>query len=245
MIAHLFIGCRGSYASRWRRIVMRVLLVEDASDVAATIAAHLTREGFACDVAERAREAETCLSVQSFDLVILDIQLADGDGRDVLRNMRQREDATPVLMLSANYSVETRIGSLYDGADDYLVKPFDLRELTARIWALSRRGRDQKGSELVLGDLALNPSAQTVRLRGELVAMTRRELTLLNVLLRNPGRILTKERLFDCLFTFNESDVGLNAVELYVARIRKKLGGSDVKILTHRNLGYSIEASRS
>ncbi|ETX13140.1 chemotaxis protein CheY [Roseivivax halodurans JCM 10272] len=223
---------------------MRVLLVEDASDVAATIAAHFSREGFACDVVDTTAEAETCLQVQSFELVILDIQLADGDGRDLLRTMRQRRDPTPVLMLSANFSVETRIGSLDDGADDYLVKPFDLRELSARVRALARRANDDPAPEIVVGDISLNPSAQTVRLNGKLVSMTRRELTLLNILLRNTGRIISKEKLFDGLFTFDDADVGLNAIELYVARIRKKLGGSDVKILTHRNLGYSIESAR-
>lgn len=222
---------------------MRVLLVEDASDVAATIAAHLAREGFACDAVDTTAAAETCLRVQNFDLVVLDIQLADGDGRELLRSIRQRRDATPVLMLSANFSVETRIGSLDEGADDYLVKPFDLRELSARIRALTRRGSDQSMPEIVVGDIALDPSAQTVRLRGERVSMTRREMALLGILLRNAGRIVSKERLFEGLFTFDDADVGLNAIELYVARIRKKLGGSEVRILTHRNLGYSIEGA--
>ncbi|SFD66002.1 response regulator [Roseivivax sediminis] len=222
---------------------MRVLLVEDAEDVAATVAAYLAREGFACDVVDTTAEAETCLIVQDFDLVILDIQLADGDGRDLLRTMRQRKDATPVLMLSANFSVETRVGSLDEGADDYLVKPFDLRELGARVRALTRRGSDHAAPDIVVGDITLDPSAQTVRLRGELVPMTRRELTLLNILLHNTGRIISKEKLFEGLFTFDDADVGLNAIELYVARIRKKLGGSEVKILTHRNLGYSLESS--
>ncbi|SLN12763.1 Transcriptional regulatory protein tctD [Roseivivax jejudonensis] len=220
---------------------MRVLLIEDAGDVAATIAAHLGREGFACDVVDTAAEAETCLAVQEFDLVILDIQLPDGDGREVLRAMRRRRDTTPVLMLSANFSVETRVGSLDEGADDYLVKPFDLRELSARVRALTRRGNEQSAPEISVGDIVFDPSAHTVRLRGELVPMTRRELTLLNILMRNTGRIISKEKLFEGLFTFDDADVGLNAIELYVARIRKKLGGSDVKILTHRNLGYSLE----
>ncbi|SES37552.1 two-component system, OmpR family, response regulator TctD [Tranquillimonas rosea] len=220
---------------------MRILLVEDAADVAETVAAYLERDGFACDLAGGEAEANGYLDVQSYDLVILDIHLPDGDGRTLLRAMRRRSDGTPVLMLSANYSVETRVGSLDEGADDYLVKPFDLRELSARVRALTRRGAEAAANEIALGDLLFDQSARTLRLKGEPVAMTRRELALFNILLRNADRIVSKERLFEGLFSFDKADVGLNAIELYVARIRKKLADSAVQIRTHRGLGYSLE----
>ncbi|ETX29323.1 response regulator [Roseivivax isoporae] len=221
---------------------MRLLLVEDATDVADTVAGYLAREGFACDVARSLADARAFVEVQGFDLVILDIQLPDGDGRTLLRELRRRRDGTPVLMLSASFSVETRVGSLDEGADDYLVKPFDLRELCARVRALTRRGTDQPAPEIAVGDIVYDAAARTVRLQGELVPMTRRELTLLNILLRNTGRIVSKDRLFEGLFSFDDVDVGVNAIELYVARIRKKLGRSEVRIRTHRGLGYSLEA---
>ncbi|RVV97696.1 response regulator transcription factor [Mesobaculum littorinae] len=222
---------------------MRVLLVEDTTDVAETVAAYLVREGMACDVAGTEADAAAYLDVQSYDLVILDIQLPDGDGRALLRDLRRRRDGTPVLMLSANFSVESRVGSLDEGADDYLVKPFDLRELSARIRALSRRRFDRSVPEIVVGDIVLDPSAQTVRRAGTLLPVTRRELALLVLLMSNAGRIVSKGRLFEGLFSFDNADVGLNAIELYVARLRKKLAPSQVRIRTHRGLGYSIEAA--
>lgn len=220
---------------------MRLLLVEDAADVADTVAAALARDGYACDVAGTEAEAAACLAVQGYDLVILDIQLPDGDGREVLRGLRRSGDATPVLMLTANFSVESRVESLDRGADDYMVKPFDLRELAARVRALTRRGGDRAEPTISVGDVSFDPSARTVRIRGELLPMTRREISLLDMLLRNRGRIMPKERLFEGLFSFDNAEVGLNAVELYVGRIRKKLAASTVRISTHRGLGYRLD----
>lgn len=222
---------------------MRILLAEDTGDVAEAIVASLARVGFACDVGTTLAEAEACLQVQVYDAVILDINLPDGDGRDLLRAMRRRGLRTPVLMLTARFEVSARIDALNEGADDYLVKPFDLRELEARLRALTRREAGRLATQVEISDLVFDPSARTVQVAGEFIAMTRREMTLLDLLVSHRGRIMSKERLFDGLFSFDDSDVGMNTVELYVGRLRKKLAKSGVRIETHRGLGYRLDAA--
>lgn len=222
---------------------MRLLIVEDAEDVAEAIALSLGRAGFACDVAGRLEAGDELLRLQDYDAVVLDIHLPDGSGRDLLRAMRGRGDRTPVLMLTAEYEVTARVDALNEGADDFLVKPFDLRELEARLRALARREGGRASNLMALGALVVDPAARTVRRDGELVPLTRRELALLNLLAAHRGRIVAKDRLFDGLFAFDQDEVGVNAVELYVARLRKKLAGSGVSIETHRGLGYRLEAA--
>ncbi|MWB76593.1 response regulator [Pseudooceanicola sp. 216_PA32_1] len=221
---------------------MRLLLVEDTADLAEAVAIRLGRSGIACDTAGSVAEAQAHLAVQAYDVILLDIDLPDGTGTGLLRKLRAGGLRTPVLMLTALFSVDDRVTALNLGADDYLVKPFDQRELEARIRALYRREQSQKGEEIRLGVLALDPAAQTVTLDGAALQMTRREMTLLELLMRNPGRVMSKERLFEGLYSFDDADVGLNAVELYIARLRKKLSGSGVRIETQRGLGYRLDA---
>lgn len=220
---------------------MRLLLVEDTGDVAEAIQVSLGRVGIACDVAGSLDDGQAFLDVQRYDVIVLDINLPDGLGTDLLVEMRRRRDATPVLMLTAQFAVDDRITALNQGADDYLVKPFDLRELEARVRALVRRGQDDKGAEIALGRMVFDQSAKSLRIGDHPVAVTRRELTLLSLFLRNRGAVISKERLFDGLFSFDDSEVGLNAVELYVGRLRKKLSGSGVSIETLRGLGYRLD----
>lgn len=222
---------------------MRVLIVEDTADLGEAVAAGLGRAGFACDLVPSVAEAEDHAAVQSYDAIVLDINLPDGDGRDVLRALRRRGDRTPVLMLTAELAVTARVDALDEGADDYLVKPFDPRELEARLRVLIRRGTGRAENRITLAGLEFDPAARTVRLRGELVQLTRREMALLNLMLTHRGQILSKDRLFDGLFSFDAADVGTNTVELYVARLRKKLAGSGVRIQTHRGLGYCLDAA--
>lgn len=222
---------------------MRLLIVEDTADVAGAIASTLERAGFACDTAGGVEDARACLAVQAYAVVILDINLPDGDGRDLLRELRRRADRTPVLMLTAKFEVAARVDALDEGADDYLVKPFDLRELEARVRALSRRESGHAETRISVGRLTLDPAAQLVRRDGEIVPLTRREMALLNMLMLNRGAIMSKDRLFEGLFSFDNADVGLNTVELYIARLRKKLADSGVVIETHRGLGYRLEAT--
>ncbi len=202
----------------------------------------LDRSGIACDLAKTLDEARACVEVQRYDVIVLDINLPDGLGTELLKEMRSKGDRTPVLMLTAEFSVDDRVRGLELGADDYLVKPFDHRELEARIRALYRREQGDKAEELTLGNLTFNASARVVRLEDSPVTLTRREFSLLEILIRNRGKTVSKERLYEGVFSFQDTDVSMNALELYVARLRKKLSGSTVRIETQRGLGYKLEA---
>ncbi len=219
---------------------MRLLLVEDTFDMAEAIMIRLERVGIACDPAKTLEEARACVDVQRYDVIVLDINLPDGIGTALLKEMRARGDRTPVLMLTAAFSVDDRVSSLNSGADDYLVKPFDHRELEARIRALYRREQGDKAEELSLGNLTFNASARSVHQDDSPITLTRREFSLLELLIRNRGKTISKERLFEGVFSFEETDVGMNALELYIARLRKKLAGCSVKIETQRGLGYRL-----
>ncbi|SFG93682.1 two-component system, OmpR family, response regulator TctD [Palleronia marisminoris] len=221
---------------------MRVLIVEDTRDVGEAVVTSLSRAGFACDLAGTLDDAEEALAVQAYDAIVLDINLPDGDGRDLLKGLRRSGNQIPVLMLTAEFEVTARVEALDGGADDYLVKPFDLRELEARLRVLLRRETGRADNAMTIGALAFDESGRTVRIDGAPVQMTRREMTLLSLMLAHRDQILSKERLFDGLFSFDRSEVGTNTVELYVARLRKKLAGSRVKIETHRGLGYRLVA---
>ncbi|GAA3868476.1 response regulator transcription factor [Celeribacter arenosi] len=219
---------------------MRVLIVEDAEDVAEAISIRLGKSGMACDIADSCQAAEDYLAVQRYDAMVLDINLPDRNGTELLAQLRTGGDRTPVLMLTALFSVDDRVSALDLGADDYLVKPFDQRELEARLRALVRREATQKSDAIALGPLSFSPAALSASLDGEPLDLTRREATLLGLLLRSQGTVLSKKRLYDGLFAFDDADVGLNAIELYIARLRKKLAASAVSIETQRGLGYRI-----
>lgn len=219
---------------------MRILIVEDAADVAEAVAIRLGKTGMACDIAENCASAEDFLAVQRYDAIVLDINLPDRNGTDLLHDIRARGDRTPVMMLTALFSVDDRVSALDLGADDYLVKPFDQRELEARLRALVRRETNQKSDALSLGPLSYSSATLTATLDGQPLELTRREATLLGLLLRHKDTLLGKQRLYDGLFAFDDADVGLNAIELYIARLRKKLATSSVSIETQRGLGYRI-----
>ena len=220
---------------------MRMLLVEDTEDVAEPIVAAFSRHGHAVDHMATREAAQDALAVQEYDLVILDLMLPDGSGLELLRCLRAARSPTPVLVLTARLDVDDRVDALDTGADDYLTKPFDLRELEARARALIRRQSEVRSGVVLYGDLSLDAAAGLASVNGAPLPLTRREFRLLEILLANRGRVIPKERLFDKLFSFEETDVGLNAVELYVARLRRKLAASKVSIRTLRGLGYQLE----
>lgn len=226
----------------WEERGVRLLLVEDTEDVANAIVSSFGRHGHAVDHALTRAEAEDALAVQDYDLVILDIQLPDGSGMDVLRDLRGRKVATPVLMLTARLDVEDRVEALDIGADDYLMKPFDLRELEARVRALVRRNTGSSSGVLEYGDLTVDPAGRSASITGTALSLTRREFSLLEILVTNRGRVMPKESLYEKIFAFDAEDVGLNAIELYVGRLRRKLDTSRVSIRTLRGLGYQLVA---
>lgn len=211
--------------------------------MAEAIVTRLARSGMACDLAGDVTTAKGFLDVQRYDAIVLDINLPDGLGTDLLRDLRARGDTTPVLMLTALFSVDDRVSALDLGADDYLVKPFDQRELEARLRALLRRETDQKGDVLKLADLAFYPANLSAQHSGKQLELTRREAALLGVLMRHPRQVMGKERLYEGIYSFDEVDVGLNAIELYIGRLRKKISGSGAMIETQRGLGYRIVES--
>lgn len=220
---------------------MRILLVEDTADVAEPIVATFSRHGHAVDHMATREAAEDALAVQEYDLIILDLMLPDGSGLALLRGLRAGQCLTPVLILTARLDVDDRVDALDTGADDYLTKPFDLRELEARARALIRRRGEARSCTVLYGDLSLDAAAHRASVNGAPLPLTRREFRLLEILLANRGRVIPKDRLFDKLFSFEETDVGLNAVELYIARLRRKLAPSKVSIRTLRGLGYQLE----
>lgn len=197
------------------------------------------RMGHAVDWEKSQTGAEDALAVQSYALIVLDINLPDGSGFDVLSRLRAGGSSTPVLVLTARALVDDRVDALDTGADDYLVKPFDFRELEARARALLRRRQGSAVSVLSAGNLALDQVARSVTVEGTPVELTRREISLLEVLLGHPGKVYSKSDLLDQLYGF-ESEAGPNAIELYVGRLRRKLAGADIEIRTLRGVGYQI-----
>ena len=222
---------------------MRLLLIEDTGDVAEAVARSFALRGDAVDHAATLTEADGFLRAQPYDVVILDIGLPDGEGTEVLRALRARGDGTPVLMLTARGAVEDRVAALDLGADDYMVKPFDLRELQARVRALARRGAGgERAGTLSFGRLEFDPAGRELSVAGVPVVLTRREFSLLEILLRNRGRVVPKERLHEHLFSFADEEIGMNAVETQIARLRRKIEGGGVTLHTLRGLGYQLVA---
>lgn len=219
---------------------MRLLLVEDTADVADAIVQSFLRRGDAVDCVGTVEAAHDALAVNQYEVLILDINLPDGEGTEILRTLRRQRKPTPVLMLTARMSVEDRVEALDVGADDYLVKPFDLRELHARVRALGRRAGADRSGVIEFGPLQLDPAGQVASVGGVALQLTRREFSLLEALMANRTRIMAKERLFDRMFSMDEEEIGMNAIETYVARLRRKLEGSGVGIRTLRGLGYQL-----
>lgn len=219
---------------------MRLLLVEDAEDVAEAIVASFQRRGDAIDCVGTVEAADDVLAVNEYDVVILDVNLPDGQGTEVLQSLRRQRRPTPVLILTARMAVEDRVAALDTGADDYLVKPFDLRELQARVRALERRAGGDRSGVIAFGRLSLDPAGQVATCDGAPLPLTRREFSLIEALMANRTRIMSKQRLFDRMFGMDDEEVGLNAIETYVARLRRKLDGTGVAIRTLRGLGYQL-----
>ncbi|WP_420101707.1 response regulator [Bosea sp. (in: a-proteobacteria)] len=218
---------------------MRVLVVEDTADIAEAVVMRLEKIGHAVDWERDGAVAAELLAVQGYDLVILDLSLPGQDGLAILKGMRARKLKTPVLVLTARSAVDERIGALDLGADDYLVKPFDYGELEARARALLRRSAGQSDNLLCVGPLAIDRAGRVATIEGRPLNLTRRELTVLEILAMRPERIVPKEELVEQLFNFDQ-EASPNAVEQFVTRLRRKLGDAPVEIRTLRGLGYQL-----
>jgi DNA-binding response OmpR family regulator len=216
---------------------MRVLLIEDDDVLGAAIRDHVASGGQAIDWVRRIDDARLALAGTPYDLVLLDLGLPDGDGLDLLRRLRAAGDATPVIIATAQDQVAVRIEGLNSGADDYLVKPFDLSEMSARLAAVARRSGSHPNPVVRIGAVEIDLAHRVATVEGTPAAMTAREWAILERLLRHRGAIVAKADIEDSLYAFG-AEVESNAVEVYVSRLRKKLGRDVVR--TVRGLGYQV-----
>jgi DNA-binding response OmpR family regulator len=220
---------------------MRLLLVEDNERFAELLKSGLAAAGFAVDVIGTAADARAALNANRFAIVILDLGLPDAGGLEVLTEMRRNRDTTPVLILTARGGLQDRVSGLGSGADDYLVKPFALEELIARLRALLRRPGYLLGIPLELGNLTLDTVARQAFVDEEPIFFSPREISVLEHLLRRSGRVVGKNLLESDLYGVSH-EIGSNAVEVYVHRLRKRLAevGASIEIHTLRGVGYVI-----
>lgn len=216
---------------------MRLLLVEDTQDLAWSVLRFLQGEGHAVDHAPDAATARAARDVAEYACVILDLGLPDGSGLALLKAWRAAGDRTPIVIATARDQISDRIAGLDAGADDYVVKPYDLSELAARIRAHARRGQGLPETRVQVGALEVDRAAARVWREGAEVRLTAREWALFDALLGARGRVRTKAALEDALYTFDAAVEG-NAVEVYVSRLRQKLGASVIE--TRRGLGYVV-----
>ena len=218
---------------------MRVLIVEDSPELAELLRKGLRSAGFETDLLDTVAAARVALNDARYAALILDLSLPDGDGLSIVRELRSRKDPIPVLILTARGGVQDKVGGLRTGADDYLVKPFELEELVARIEALLRRPGQLLGRSLRLGNTVFDTESRQVFVDDKPHSLSARELTVLEVLLRRKGSVGSRKHLEDQIFGL-DGDLGSNAVEVYVHRLRKQLSeiGARVKVNTVRGVGY-------
>jgi two-component system response regulator QseB len=220
---------------------MRILLAEDDPMIGAGIRQGLRQDGFAVDWVRDGHAARLALAENVHDLLVLDLGLPREDGLAVLTGMRRNGDARPVLILTARDAVIDRVAGLDAGADDYMVKPFELSELAARIRALRRRGAGRASPVVTHGDLELDPATRELRVRGTPVALSTREFAVLEALLARPGAILSRRQLEEAVYGWKDG-VESNAIDVHIHALRKKLGASAIRNV--RGVGWMIGANR-
>jgi two-component system OmpR family response regulator len=219
---------------------MRILVAEDDPTLAEGIAAYLRPLGHAVEVARNGADADAMLTRERFDLLLVDIGLPRMDGFEVVRRLRARSQSTPTIMITARDTLDDRIHGLDTGADDYLVKPFELAELAARIRAVVRRGQTVGTPRLSLGPLALDIESRRASLNDDPLELTAREWAVLEVLLKRLDKVVPKEHILQAISTWDD-DLTLNAIEVYVSRLRVKLEPANIRIRTIRGFGYRLE----
>jgi two-component system, OmpR family, response regulator TctD len=218
---------------------MRILVVEDNVELARWLSRTLRKEQYTVDCIDNGVDADFALRSEKYNLVILDLSLPKMEGREVLRRLRTRHDSTPVLVLTANNTLQSRVSELDEGADDYMAKPFEIDELEARIRVLLRRSMGHSNPMIVCGDLGYNTNTREFLIARVPMELTGRERAVLEVLMHKAGTVVTKHVLAQSLFSIDEA-VSIDAIEIYVHRLRKKLEHSSAKIMTLRGLGYMV-----
>jgi two-component system, OmpR family, response regulator len=224
---------------------MRVLVVEDEPRMASVIRRSLAKQGLAADVAGRGEQGVWMAAATDYDAIVLDVMLPDGSGFDVCRTLRERGVWSPVLMLTARDAVSDRVEGLDSGADDYLVKPFALAELHARLRSLARRGKPERPTVIEVGDLSLDPARREVRRAGREIDLSAKEFALLETLMRNAGQVLDRLQLLETAWDF-AYEPRSNVVEVYVRRLREKVDRPFGRrsIETVRGVGYRLREDR-
>ncbi len=219
---------------------MRILIAEDDRVLADGLLRSLRGSGYAVDHVGSGGEADAALASHEFDVVILDLGLPKLHGLEVLKRLRARGSATPVLILTAADSIEERVKGLDLGADDYMAKPFSLHELEARVRALARRGLGSAVSVIKHGPLTFDVAGRVAYINEQLIDLSAREIGLLEVLLQRSGRLVSKDQLVERMCEWGE-EVSNNAIEVYIHRLRKKIEQGPIRIATVRGLGYCLE----
>ena len=219
---------------------MRILLVEDDDLLGDGLQVALSNEGHTVEWVEDGESADAALHAGAFDLVVLDLRLPKMSGLDVLRALRGRGDATPVLILTAMDAIDDRVKGLDLGADDYLVKPFDMKEFFARVRSLERRAKGRASVAIEVGPIALDPTAHAVSVSGKRIELSHKEFLVLRVLMEHAGQYLSRGQIEDRLYQWN-NPVSSNAVEVHIHHLRKKLGTDLIKNV--RGVGYIMEAA--
>lgn len=217
---------------------MRILIVEDEHKIANSIKRGFEQENWAADVAYDGEEGYDMASSEDYDVMVLDLMLPKMDGVAVCKKLREEGIHVPILMLTARGALSDKVEGLNSGADDYLVKPFAFEELLARIRALSRRPKEAKGEELKVKSLTLNSNSFEVKKDGKSIELSRKEFSLLEFLMRNVGKVVSKENIIAHVWDY-EADILPNTVEVFIGYLRNKLGGDVIK--TVRGFGYRID----
>ncbi len=217
---------------------MRILLIEDEAALARPLKEHLEADHHIVEWFPTLDEAQSAISANAYDVILLDLQLPDGDGLDFLSAARTAQDNTPIIILTARDKVTERIEGLKRGADDYIVKPFDLDEVTARIHSVCRRSTADLSQTITLRDMSISLIDQSITRAGEPIRLTAKEWQVFETLMRRKSKIVPKDSLEAALYAYDE-DVESNALEAHISRLRAKLGKDLIK--THRGLGYRLE----
>lgn len=217
---------------------MKLLLVEDDTLIGETLAETLRDRAFATDWVKDGAAADNTLKNHAYDLVILDLGLPKRSGMEVLRNVRLRRDTVPILILTARDAIDDRVRGLNEGADDYVLKPFDLTELLARIAALLRRSAGHAEIAFEIGNVVIKPASREVSVDGKRVELSGREWSVLEPLITRPGVVLSRAQLEEKVFAWND-DLGSNAIEVYVHSLRRKLGPGIIRNM--RGIGYVVD----
>lgn len=217
---------------------MRLLLVEDDEILGDGLVAGLTMEGYVVDWLTNGKQADEALKLNSYELIVLDLNLPDMQGMEILKALRARKDETPVMVLTARDTVADRVLGLDSGADDFVIKPFELDEVCARLRALARRSEGRSVPTIEYKGVVLDPAAHQVSFLGEKVDLSQKEFEILNFLLSNIGKVISKARLEESLYSWN-ADVESNTVEVHIHHLRKKLDPGLIR--TVRGVGYIID----